>query len=108
MDDIEDEQMILPDKSINPNQPNDEEEDDEYNLSFIILLSIVGSIGGFIFGYDIGIIGGAQLYFKDEWPEISTVERELIVSLVHLGAVPGALVAGPLSDAFGRKPIMIL
>ena len=31
----------------------------EYNLGFVILIAIIGSVGGFIFGYDIGIIGGA-------------------------------------------------
>lgn len=30
------------------------------------------------------------------------------MSFVHLGAVPGSLIAGPLSDYFGRKPTMIL
>ena len=71
------------------------------------MLTIVGSIGGFLFGYDTGIISGAQLYLKDTWPEITTIERELVVSLALLGAFVGALIAGPLSDALGRKPVII-
>ena len=67
----------------------------------------MGSIGGFLFGYDTGIIAGAQLYFKDAWPEITTVERELVVSLALLGAFVGSLVAGPLSDWIGRKPVIL-
>ena len=78
-----------------------------YNKGFITLVAIVGSIGGFLFGYDTGIIAGAQLYFKDTWPEITTVERELTVSLALLGAFFGSLIAGPTSDAFGRKPVII-
>jgi len=70
-------------------------------------LTIVGSISGFLFGYDTGIIGGAQLYFHDTWSDISTVEREFIVSLALFGAFIGALVAGPASDWLGRKPIII-
>ena len=60
-----------------------------------------------MFGYDTGIIGGAQLYFRDTWSDLSTVEREFIVSLALLGAFLGALIAGPLSDWLGRKPIII-
>ena len=71
------------------------------------MLCAVGSIGGFLFGYDTGIIAGAQLYLKDDWSDITTVERELVVSLALLGAAVGALVAGPSSDAFGRKPVII-
>ena len=74
----------------------------------IVMLTIVGSVGGFLLGYDLGINSGAMLYFKDTWPEITIVERELIVSLVHLGALFGSLLAGPLSDNFGRKPIIFV
>jgi SP family myo-inositol transporter-like MFS transporter 13 len=48
------------------------------------------------------------LYFKDDWSDITTLQRELIVSLALLGAFFGALIAGPLSDKFGRRPILIL
>ena len=60
-----------------------------------------------MFGYDTGIIAGAQLYLKDTWPEITVIERSLVVSLALLGAFFGSLLAGPLSDGFGRKIIII-
>ncbi len=72
-----------------------------------MLLTFVGSFGGFLFGYDTGIIAGAQLYLKDTWPEITVIERSLVVSLALLGAFFGSLLAGPLSDGFGRKIIII-
>jgi len=75
---------------------------------FIILLTIVGSLGGFLFGYDTGIVAGAQLFFKDTWPEITTVQRELAVSIALLGAFFGSLIAGPVSDAIGRKPVIMV
>ena len=44
---------------------------------------------------------------KDTWPEITVIERSLVVSLALLGAFFGSLLAGPLSDGFGRKIIII-
>ena len=79
-----------------------------YNTGFVVILTLLGSIGGFLFGYDSGIIAGAQLYLKDTWPEISTVERELVVSLALLGAFVGSLIAGSISDNLGRKPVIIV
>jgi SP family myo-inositol transporter-like MFS transporter 13 len=74
-----------------------------YRKDFLMKLVVIASIGGFLFGYDTGIVAGAQLFFKNDF-EISEIEKDLVVSLAQLGA----LVAGPLSDKFGRKPIVIL
>ena len=70
-------------------------------------MTIVASIGGFLFGYDTGIIAASILHFKDTWPEITNGEREMIVSIALLGAFFAVIIAGPLSDMFGRK-LMIL
>jgi len=44
---------------------------------------------------------------KDTWPEITVIERSLVVSLALLGAFFGSLLAGPLSDGLGRKIVII-
>ena len=95
--------MQEPSQLINP-----QISDSEINYCFVVMLTLVGSIGGFLFGYDTGIIAGAQLYFKDDWPQITTVERELTVSLALLGAFFGSLIAGPLSELGGRKSTILL
>jgi MFS family permease len=34
----------------------------------------MGCLGGIVYGYDMGIMAGAQLYFVDTWPEITTAD----------------------------------
>lgn len=79
-----------------------------YHAPFLIFVAFAGSLGGFLNGYDTGIISGAQLYLKDTWPDITTQQKEMIVSLALLGAFFGAIISGPLLDAFGRKAIIML
>lgn len=79
-----------------------------YNIFYIIQITLIIAMGGFIFGYDTGIIGGASLYFINDFPTISSGEIETIVSLAIIGAGIGCLIMGPISDSFGRKISMII
>lgn len=69
---------------------------------FIIMSIIISSVGGIIFGYDTGIIGGAIVFIGKEF-QINDYMQGIIVSMSLLGAMIGALAAGPLADRYGRK-----
>lgn len=57
-------------------------------------------------GYDTGVISGALLYIRDDWP-LSEAAAGLLVSCVLAGAAIGAFTNGILADIFGRKKIIV-
>lgn len=69
---------------------------------FVLLLSVVAAIGGFLFGYDTGVIGGAMLFIKDDF-DLSPFEQEAVVSGATAGAMVGAAVASWYVDRGGRR-----
>lgn len=73
----------------------------------VTLASIIASIGGILFGYDIGIISGALLLLKKEF-HLTCFEQEIIVSAVLIGALFASLVGGNIVDHCGRKSAIIL
>eukprot|EP01013_Petalomonas_cantuscygni_P013799 TRINITY_DN2843_c0_g1_i1.p1 TRINITY_DN2843_c0_g1~~TRINITY_DN2843_c0_g1_i1.p1 ORF type:complete len:714 (-),score=132.57 TRINITY_DN2843_c0_g1_i1:534-2675(-) len=58
-------------------------------------------------GYDIGAFSFAILHFPDDLG-LSTTQTSVVVSMFNLVAALGCLVAGPTSDAFGRKTTLVL
>ena len=82
--------------SVPPSQIGVTSASSEYQKGFLTKLVIMASIGGFLFGYDTGIVSGAALYFKNDFPDITDEEKELVISLAQLGAFIACLIAGPL------------
>lgn len=76
---------------------------DKSSLSrLVVLLSIIGALGGFLFGYDTGIIGDAIIFAGPQF-HMSAAIVGLSVSSVTLGAAIGAGLAGYFADVVGRK-----
>uniref|UniRef100_A0A7E4V885 MFS domain-containing protein n=1 Tax=Panagrellus redivivus TaxID=6233 RepID=A0A7E4V885_PANRE len=77
--------------------------------NFTYLLSAMAAIGGFLFGYDTGIISAAMLYIdsnRDMQP-ISNFWKELIVAVTPGFAGIGAVLAAPTADRYGRRPVIM-
>jgi len=75
------------------------------NTPYIILISIVATIGGFLFGYDSGVINGTvdglQIAFDSD-----SIGTGFNVASMLLGCAIGAFSAGRLADGYGRRNIM--
>ncbi len=67
----------------------------------------VVALGGLLFGYDTGVIGGSQLYFT-EYFQLSAGEQGWAVSSALYGCLIGALLAGYLTKAISRKYTLII
>ncbi|WP_256202733.1 sugar porter family MFS transporter [Sulfuracidifex tepidarius] len=68
-------------------------------------LTLLATVGGFLFGYDTADIGTAL----DLIPyHLSAFALGYLVAGASLGAAIGAIVAGPLTDKYGRKSILIV
>jgi len=77
------------------------------NKSYTVMISLIVALGGFLLGFDSAVISGAvkgiTIYFEmTEWM------LGFSVGCVVFGAMAGNLLAGPMSDKFGRKRILIV
>lgn len=77
------------------------------NLGYVIFLSIVAAIGGFLFGYDTAVISGTITQVTNQF-NLSSLQQGWYVGCALLGSIVGVTMAGWLSDRFGRKKTMLL
>ena len=61
----------------------------------------------FYFCYDTGVISGALIFIRTQFG-LSTLQQELVVSVVLIGAAVGALSGGRLADVFGRRLTLLI
>jgi MFS transporter, SP family, sugar:H+ symporter len=77
------------------------------NFGFIILITLVATIGGFLFGYDSGVINGTVKGLQAAFHSDSVGTGFNVASLL-LGCAVGAFMAGWLADKFGRRSILLV
>jgi len=80
---------------------------DSTNMGFVILISIVATIGGFLFGFDSGVINGTVKGLTQAFGSNSAGTGFAVASML-LGCAAGAFSAGALADKLGRRSILIV
>lgn len=86
-------------------EPRSEEMKNGAHYAFYI--AFVASLGGFLFGYDLVIISGAQIFIRDQFA-LTAREFGFATSSALLGCVAGPYLGAQVSDRFGRKDSLLL
>jgi MFS transporter, SP family, sugar:H+ symporter len=79
----------------------------EINLPFIAAIVGVATIGGFMFGYDSGVINGTQQGLESAF-NLGKLGTGFTVASILLGCATGAFTAGRLADVMGRRNVMMI
>ncbi|KAM9443804.1 solute carrier family 2, facilitated glucose transporter member 10 [Clarias gariepinus] len=75
--------------------------------SFAVLATAVSTLGGLVFGYELGIISGALLQLQVQF-QLSCVQQEAVVSSLLIGAIFASVIGGWLIDRHGRRAAILL
>lgn len=88
----------------------EEQEDQAKNhrltLATINMVSLA-ALGGFLFGYDTGIVSGAMVFIRDDFG-LDDIWQEVIISVTILGAWIFSMIAGSVSQSFGRRLTVLM
>ena len=77
------------------------------NFGYLIFLSVVAALGGFLFGYDTAVISGTIAQVTQLF-QLDALQQGWYVGCALVGSIIGALFAGILSDKLGRKLTMVI
>ncbi|MBB5917639.1 sugar porter (SP) family MFS transporter [Nocardia transvalensis] len=73
----------------------------------IIVWASLIAVGGFLFGFDTGVVSGALLFITRDF-DLNAAQQGSIVSVLLIGAMIGAMSAGSIADSVGRKRALSL
>ena len=78
----------------------------EGSITFVIGISLVATLGGLLFGYDTAVISGG-IGFLQKFFLLDGAMTGWAAGSAIAGCILGAVIAGGLSDKFGRKKVLI-
>lgn len=78
--------------------------ENKYNISYLLALALTSALGGFLFGYDWVVIGGAKPFYEVYFDIKSSPQLQgWAMSSALIGCIFGAILSGFVSDRYGRK-----
>lgn len=79
---------------------------EQYNSNLVYVIAAIAATGGLLFGFDTGVISGAIPFFQKDFG-IGNDMIEIITASGLLGAILGALFCGKITDALGRRKVIL-
>ncbi|CAN5450235.1 sugar porter family MFS transporter [soil metagenome] len=86
----------------------DQAQQPEYNIKILWLICLVAAMGGFLFGYDWVVVGGAKSFYEPYFNLTTPAMKGWGTSSALIGCIFGALSCFSLSDQYGRRRLLIL
>lgn len=77
------------------------------DLAYLISICLVATLGGLLFGYDTAVISGAIGFLQTHF-DLDAAAKGWAASCALAGCMLGAAFAGPLSDRFGRRNVLVI
>jgi MFS transporter, SP family, arabinose:H+ symporter len=77
----------------------------DLNKRYVTMVSLVVALGGFLMGFDASVISGVVKFIDIDF-DLSKLELGWAVSSLTLSSTIAMMIAGPLSDRYGRKPLL--
>lgn len=78
-----------------------------FNTAYILKISFISALGGYLFGFDFAVIAGALPFLQQHF-SLDTYWEGFATGSLALGAIAGCLIAGSISEKYGRKPGLLL
>lgn len=77
------------------------------SLFYLVFCALASALGGLLFGYDLFVISGAKDLIVARFA-LSPLMEGWFVSSAMVGAMAGCALAGPASDRFGRRTVLVV
>ncbi|MDO3643418.1 sugar porter family MFS transporter [Mucilaginibacter sp. L3T2-6] len=74
-----------------------------FNSRYIVGISFISALGGYLFGFDFAVISGALPFLRTQFA-LDAVWEGFLTGSLALGCIAGCLIAGGVADRYGRKP----
>lgn len=73
-----------------------------FRPAYITGISFISALGGYLFGFDFAVIAGALPFLKEQF-HFNAVQEGFATATLALGCIVGCLIAGSVSDKYGRR-----
>ncbi len=78
-----------------------------FKESYIIGISFISALGGYLFGFDFAVIAGALPFLRDIF-QLNPWWEGFLTGTLALGCIAGTLLAGKIADLYGRRPGLLV